>query len=137
MKAKDLHIGDWVLFADVPCKVIGVTINGATIDLSNFDNSKGKQACIDLCDISPIPLIEEFLIKNGYVIISEDGSYQRYRDDLIIRKVKESEFAVYLPVGNFEEEKTVLIDIIQYVNELQHLLWILEYKNEFSLTNKV
>ena len=137
MEAKDLHIDDWILFADVPCKVIGITMNTVTIDLSNFDNNKNKQACADVVDISPIPLTEEFLIKNGYVSVDDYGGYQRYRDDLIIRKVKESEFAVYLPVGNFEEEKTVLIDIIQYVNELQHLLWVLDYENEYELTNKL
>lgn len=137
MEAKDLHIDDWILFADVPCKVIGITMNSVIIDISNFDNSKNKQACADVVDISPIPLTEEFLIKNGYVSVDEYGGYQRYRDDLIIRKVKESEFAVYLPVGNFEEEKTVLIDIIQYVNELQHLLWVLDYENEYELTNKL
>lgn len=83
MEAKDLHIDDWILFADVPCKVIGITMNTVTIGLSNFDNCKNKQACVDVVDISPIPLTEELLIKNGYVNVDEYGSY--YRFNIIVK----------------------------------------------------
>lgn len=128
----DFKLGDWVLFADVPCKIVGLTKNGITIDCSKFD--QGGQGCADVVDIFPIPLTTEILEKNRYVLIGDNGEYQRYRDDLIIRKIDDSsQFAVYLPCGNFDKECTVLLAIIDYVHELQHLLWILEYEDKLII----
>lgn len=132
IETTDLKLGDWVSFSDVPCKIVGLTKDGVTIDCSKF--GQGGQGCADIVDIFPIPLTTELLEKNRYVLIGDNGEYQRYRDDLIIRKIGDSsQFAVYLPCGNFDKEETVLLSIIDYVHELQHLLWTLEYEAKITI----
>lgn len=132
LETTDLKLGDWVYFSDVPCKVIGLTKNGVTIDCSKFD--QGGKGVADIADIFPIPLTTELLEKNKYVITVDNGESQRFWDDLILRKLSDgSKFAVYLPVSNFDKEETVLLEVIEYVHELQHLLWILGYENNFTI----
>lgn len=132
LKTTDFKLGDWVYFSDVACKVIGLSKNSVTIDCSKFD--QGGQGCADIVDIFPIPLTTELLEKNRYVLIGNNGEYQRYRDDLIVRKIGDSsQFAVYLPCGNLDKEETVLLSIIDYVHQLQHLLWTLEYENNIII----
>lgn len=132
LKVEDLHIGDWVLFSNAPCKVIGISKNGVTLDLSNFDDAKEEQ--VDLCDISPIPLTEELLERNGYKFTFDDGILRQYEDDCFrIKETNDGRFLIYLKVSNADEEVDVLVTIAINVHELQHTFWVLSGDDNFDI----
>ena len=134
LKVEDLHIGDRVLFSNAPCKVIGISKNGVTLDLSNFDDAKEEQCCADLCDISPIPLTEELLERNGYSFTFDDGILRQYEDDCFrIKETNDGRFLIYLKVSNDDEEVDVLVTIAINVHELQHTFWVLSGDDNFDI----
>ena len=64
MEAKDLMIGDWVLYKD---KSIMVWEIDAYYDRINTEpDGYNAIRCIDVLDIKPIPLTPEILEKNGF-----------------------------------------------------------------------
>lgn len=85
------------------------------------------------CHIEGIPLTSEFLEKNGFKEEQhqKEGSsewYDFYHYDLginIVYEVEENKFAAYLDGKKLRE--------IQYVQELQHILWALGLNAELKV----
>ena len=66
MKANELRIGNWVLYNDLYCKIIGIDKIGMDEDrvLVEYHNGETDYCYIDY--IEPIELTEEVLVKIGF-----------------------------------------------------------------------
>ena len=112
MKKSELKLGDWVYAKnpitceDMPCKI------------EKFDNDKVLTGLIwpDFDELSPIPLTSEILEKNGWE--KGDWCFMKGLLELIpfADKTKGLGFSIY---------KGVRIHNIEYVHQLQHILWAL------------
>ena len=116
MKATDLMVGDWVYIHEPECK-------GHRIDsIDELDGQVGADGEVyDECDIRPIPLTEEILVKNGWrkEPTTIDGDYANWHGEIPICQ-EEDEF-------NYER-----IELI-YVHQLQHLLRLCGIEKEIEL----
>lgn len=118
MKATDLKIGDWVLLADSgPTKIARVEpLICAVWWVTDFITNVGYD------DILPIPLTEEILKKSGWKYGRSDKSWCSPDEELYVYP-NNGKFDVYLgrrcPV--------------QYVHELQHILWALRMEDTLKV----
>ena len=148
IKPEDIRIGDLVRTnrdcafpKDTKCVVTdirtGKTLKdkkGIVILSAIYDDDDGPWGAW-CCYIEGIPVTFEFLEKNGFKEErhQKEGTsewYDYYHYDLGINIVyeieeKESKFAVYLDGKKLRE--------IQYVHELQHILWALGLNAELKL----
>lgn len=113
MKANELMIGDWVFYTtptpSVPVKISKIYVN-KTISETNFYGNLGNDCVLDIC-FEPIPLTQDILEKNGFVVESRENlghnlQYCILTDGLWIDISGE----------NFFEGK------LEYVHQLQHAL---------------
>ena len=132
MKAKELKIGDWVSFADVPVKVKDIKPKSVLLDISRFDDCMDKEGCAELGDILPIPLTEEILEKNGWREDDElwdiDYTYGKLNAE-VWQWGKEMVMTISASVGN----DVCTLAQIKYVHELQHLLWALGIDDDLEI----
>ena len=126
MKAKELKIGDWVSFADVPVKVKDIKPKSVVLDISRFDDCMDKEGCAELGDIRPIPLTSEILEKNGWKerkyserIAYENGWYELFR-------VGQEGAWAFCHYDDF-------LTAIKHIHELQHLLWALGMDDDLKI----
>lgn len=123
MKATDLMIGDWVMAIDTPSKVEAI----------DFVSPKEEIWCAtagDGCNplapnkISPIPLTDEILAKNGFVQNNDHRVLYVHMGDY-------NGYALALDADNagwhLTDNKFVTIDS---VHELQHLLHLCGIEKE-------
>ncbi len=131
MKVTDLMVGDLVYIHEPECK-------GHRIDaLDELDEQVGADGEVyDECDIRPIPLTEEILVKNGFVGVELTDSYElntdyyeievwKYSDGLWVVNVQWIEFS-----STPESKATV-----SYLHELQHFLKLCGIEKEITLTD--
>lgn len=121
MKANELMVGDWVYLLGTPCRIKDIIDDGVI----NYEK-----------DVTPIPLTEEILEKNGYTckrsLDKEIISYNWKSPD---RRVTLNDqngspwFCIILSDGMMEE---VMIGIT-YVHELQHALRLCGIEKEIML----
>ena len=123
MKAKDLMIGDWVLFDHNPVRVAILGAAKDSLGLAVGDNVFGQPYNM----IEPIPLTAEILEKNGFdmddytVHFKEDEHYMLelvFEDDELKWTINCNEYTIM----NFE-----------YVHELQHALRLCKIDKEIVL----
>lgn len=140
IKPEDIRIGDLVKISrdcmfPKGTKCVVTDINPLTV----FEDKKGT-ACLSAinddddddgpwwiwcCKIEGVPITPEFLVKNGFKEEQhqKEGTsewYDFYHYDLginIVYEVDGNKFAAYLDGKKLRE--------IQYVHELQHILWAL------------
>ncbi len=122
MKAKELKLGDWVYSKDpitcedTPCQVKMIHPGTVLVDCYRF---------MLLCEeISPIPLTNEILEKNGWTHYGTQRYWEyqsKYEFTLIHRDGK-----------GFEIEQVPYITF-RYVHELQHILWALGMKDNMKI----
>ena len=146
IKPEDIRIGDLVRTnrdcafpKDTKCVVTdirtGKTLKdkkGIVILSAIYDDDDGPWAAW-CCYIEGIPLTSEFLEKNGFKEErhQKDGTpewYDLYHYDPginIVYEVEENKFAAYLDGKKLRE--------IQYVHELQHILWALGLNAELKV----
>lgn len=134
MDCKDLMIGDWVNIHEPECK-------GHRIDsIDELDGQVGADGEVyDECDIRPIPLTEEILVKNGfyrsprwhYCEITTDDGFKIYiqlgcggRIDYV-RITKHN--------SDLMERDLDATVIIHYVHELQHMLRLCGIEKEIVI----
>ncbi len=147
IKAEDLRIGDLVRVSktgcmipqDAMCKVVA-------IDSENFFeemNLKGCATLIELevnhCNVSvgmwckyidPIPLTPEILEKNGFEVIDPRkcynkpiGAQKRFLSRYLSIEYRPTEWKVFMQYDTLIDH--VLLRSVNYVHELQHILWVL------------
>lgn len=124
MKAEDLMIGDWVYRPDCYDQVKETRQNG----IIGLDSLRGL---IGFSEIEPIPLTQEILEKNGFVLKEEEkGAYgvniapYYTRNDVPFEVFCDGEpFSIWFkdPVN------------IEYVQELQHAMRLCKIKEEIVL----
>ena len=130
MKANELMIGDWVLFATRQTKINGIAEGGFSVNLER----EGWQS---ISAIEPIPLTAEILEKNGFkfdgsgqrsmMLISEPHFSEGIRYNIYVGlKKKTIEVFVAHPVEkspNWRKSNKVYLEVCGlYVHELQHAL---------------
>ena len=141
MNAKDLMIGDLVCYATRPFRIDGISVGGFSV----FSSQEGWQP-IDA--ITPIPITQEILEKNGFVF---DGSGQcsmmflsepRFSEELRFNiyvglKRKTIEVFAAHPIEkspNWRKSNKVYLEVCGcYVHELQHALRLCGIEKEIEL----
>lgn len=138
MKADELMIGDWVnLNFDVDYKtgnpIYGyVQVNSinkdGTIDVNcTFDISESMQDGWDLKLIKPIPLTEELLLKNGFLVDSNRIFY--LKENLKFGLIKDIDYGYWFTYRSNNE----YICTCDFVHELQHILKLQQIEKEIVL----
>ncbi len=126
MRQTELKIGDWVSFDGTPVKIKETTPTRALIDTSLCKDFASDEACATLRNLSPIPLTEDILRKNGWKEKVWSGE-----------NVYTSGWYALLRVGQeglwaFRHYDD-LLTTIQSVHELQHLLWALGMDDDLKI----
>ncbi len=125
MKATELKLGDWAsLGDDNPVKIAELEL----MLCSAWDKDENFVDKIFYEDLKPIPLTTEILEKNGWE--KQGNDYIKENDGLVLRSVRES-FLFFIIEG--EGNKYLLLNDIDYVHQLQHLLWALEIDNDLKI----
>lgn len=136
MKANELMIGDWVLHDREPYQIRQLGIYGVDRDGEDYPavcvgKPKGVGLIVERNEIEPIPLTQEILEKNGFVLKEEEkGAYgvdivpYYTRRDVPFEVFCDGEpFAIWFkdPVN------------IGYVHELQHAFRLCGIEKEIIL----
>lgn len=122
MKAKELKIGDWV-YAKVP-----ITCEIMPCKIEKFNNDKVLAGLIwsHFDELSPIPITEEILEKNGW----EKDDVQWVLFNLVIQYDKvDDNFTIYV----HQDGECNYLTEIEYVHELQHILWALGMDDDLKI----
>lgn len=123
MKATDLMIGDWVLYAgeDERLKNKPVQVTGICMEIMQGSFSKEMYEVLSYGKIKPIPIDEDILERNGWVGAGENMFVkQPYR---ITKADKVWGMAYGL----------AYIAEIRFVHELQNIMRMTGYKGEFKI----
>ena len=131
MKAKDLMVGDYVMFDDSPCIIEEISAKG-WIHILDAGNKTRVALTSDyiLGIIESIPLTPEILEKNGFKIISEDV-YKISNDLFMLTDDSPYSLCNSFDIGYGDEYN--YITMIRYVHELQHVLRLLGIDKEIIL----
>lgn len=118
MKTNELMIGDWVYsaFSEKPCKVEGIEWTESEYAYVNICGVN-EYKCIE--SLSPIPLTQEILEKNGFICDGESWWYQDFR--IALSKSK----GVSLVCGRQKR--------FEFVHQLQHALRLCGIEKEIEL----
>ena len=128
MNCKDLMIGDWVKVEEptetVKARVLGVHKDGV-INYEVFYSCVRATGQIHTDYVSPIPITEEILEKNGFkkVNMTVDGDYRHYHLHGVCISWEEQN-GFWYGEGDIE---------FKYVHELQHLLRLCGIEKEIEL----
>ena len=124
MEVCNLMIGDLVYIHEPECK-------GHRIDsIDELDGQVGADGEVyDECDIRPIPLTEDILVKNGFEK-TKGGEYKRTRYVMFSDK---SWVALYTREAGGYSAFLNKIVVIHYVHQLQHLLRLCGIEKEIEL----
>lgn len=118
MKATELKIGDWVSFGGTPVKIKEITPISVLMDMSLCKDFASDEACAILRNLSPIPLTEEILRKNGWKEKEGSGQNVYTSEWYALRRVEQEDLWAFRHYDDF-------LTTIQSVHELQHILWAL------------
>lgn len=141
IKAEDLRIGDLVRVNKNDSIKNGII--GKVTDIDSLREYKEKKGAITLntieddgwywgvwcCNIEPIPLTPEILEKNGFkvrvsrVYYTKLIGYANFLQRNIAIERKRNDWAVFIIYKKTPD--SVLLRHIQYIQELQHILWAL------------
>lgn len=138
IKTKELMLGNWVLAGaktQFPMYVTGIFDDVAYLD---FEGNEGDVWEEKEEDMLPVPLTEEILLKNGFVLES-DG----YRKEYLYKEYKDlKNNSINI---EFEDGKCAYVCIstksrevseengLKYVHELQNLLTLAGVEMEFKI----
>lgn len=134
MDAKELMIGDWVLWKNKPVQV--ASVSGVEYSFGQIDvilahcNDEKLLEKHDIKSIQPIPLTSEILEKNGFVKVFR-GRY-RFEDNRSIVEISTSNGEMkWVRVSKYDENfSTTIINCLfanmRYVHEFQHILRLCE-----------
>lgn len=123
MKATDLMIGDWVLYAgeDERLKNKPVQVTGICMEIMQGSFSKEMYEVLSYGKIKPIPIDEDILERNGWVGAGENmfvkQPYRITKADMVWGVVYEMAYVAE----------------IRFVHELQNIMRITGYREWFKL----
>lgn len=118
-------IGDVVMY-DNKIMVIKEPRDGTHFDLS-CPEEKLVYCCVGVEDIKPMPLTSEILEKNGFEVRVSRVYYTKLIGDANFLQIyiaierKRNDWAVFIRYKKMPD--SVLLRHIQYVHELQNILW--------------
>ncbi len=115
MEAKELMIGDWVLYRGDPIMIWEIDEYYDRVN-TEPDGYNGI-TCVEISDINPIPLTPEILEKNGWFPLDE----YRYEGDIALAKGRDY----------FRLKNTTIC--INSVHELQHTLRLCGIDKEITI----
>ena len=123
MKATDLMIGDWVLYAgeDERLKNKPVQVTGICMEFMQGSFSKEMYEVLSYGKIKPIPIDEDILYKNGWVGAGEN---MFVKQPYMLTKA-DKVWGVANVMTYFAE--------IRYVHELQNIMRMIGYQGGFKL----
>lgn len=124
MKATDLMIGDWVLYAgeDERLKNKPVQVTGICMEIMQGSFNKEMYEVLSYGKIKPIPIDLDILEKNGWK--GGAGETIRFKSPYILVKKNDVWNMLY---------NTTKIAEIRYVHELQNIMRITGYREWFKL----
>ena len=124
MKATDLMIGDWVLYAgeDKRLKNKPVQVTGICMEIMQGSFSKEMYEVLSYGKIKPIPIDEDILEKNGWK--AGAGESIRFKSPYILAK-KNDVWTMHYNEARIAE--------IRYVHELQNTMRITGYQGWFKV----
>ena len=129
MKVSDLMVGDLVYIHEPECK-------GHRIDaIDELDGQVGADGEVyDECDIRPIPLTEDILVKNGFSEIHHPGTgaTDEY-SEWFLGGIKITEWLEDWKDHHFSTGGDDCSISFNYVHQLQHLLRLVGVQKEIEL----
>lgn len=121
MKVEELKIGDWVLYKGKPAKVYSIDPPSIYVDV----NREILRTLEDDGDLEPAVLDTDTLKRAGWKWV-KGNLWCNAESPLIVRDC-DNVFNFYFRGCVYAEDKKaeVLLKRLQYVHELQHILWAL------------
>ena len=124
MKVTDFKIGDLVNFGGEKAKVMGTSfIDKNSIAVQYLDGGKGIWGANLLDAIDGIPLTKEIFEKNGWIYRKDKLRWDGWKKNslLLVQKKLHNTFTVF--IENLAD--SIEFHNINYVHELQHILWVI------------
>lgn len=116
MEANELRLGNWVYYQD-NCPLKSIILNFDRMKSVFFDEKWASYY------LSPIPLTEEWLLKFGFVFLTDIGVYKlKFKIDT---QAGEYEFAGVPKAIGFVSNRLFASGTIKYVHQLQNLYFAL------------
>lgn len=130
MKATDLMVGDWVKYTltGIPARVAGIIKTSKESNIYAYVGTGNRLQGINERDFEPIPITEDFLLKNGFCSKHNDLYYLGSGWYLDVEGSAIGEFNDAYESPQFIEQFTV-----KYVHELQHILRLTGIEKEVIL----
>ena len=124
MNCRELMVGDLVYIHEPECK-------GHRVDYINeLDGQVGADGEVyDECDIRPIPLTDDILVKNGFDFTKRNYGVVCKEDKHGDVELSKDENGFYWSINTDEYE----ISRIDYVHTLQHLLHLFGIEKELTI----
>lgn len=134
MKAKELMVGDYVMFDDSPCIIEEISAKG-WIHILDVGNKTRVSLTSDyiLGIIEPIPLTPEILVKNGLETEEDGRIFGECFDEDDSRDLEitfDDKTGVIWWSYNWDEYRIIKLS---YVHELQHALRLCGIEKEIIL----
>ena len=130
MKAKELKIGDWVLAGGSPIK-IDELVEGIDA-LTLYDDETNEIENYSYDELSPIPLTEEILEKNGWRENDEIWGIDYAFGHLHIEFFSNGK-EIEAMVSVTDDRDVCCLRQIKYIHELQHILWALGMDDDLKI----
>ena len=123
MKATDLMIGDWVLYAgeDERLKNKPVQVTGICMEIMQGSFSEEMYEVLSYGKIKPIPIDEDILYRNGWVGAGENVFVKK---PYMLTKADKVWGIAY---------GLAYVAEVRYVHELQNVMRIIGYQGEFKI----
>lgn len=122
METAELMIGDWVMYRGEPTMVY--EIDDYYERINTEPDGYNAITCVEISDITPIPLTTEILKKNGFQQIS----ITEYVSGKVTISILIEGFLIIIKSGNARVKIT-----IKYVHELQHALRLCGIEKEIEI----
>lgn len=134
IKTKELMLGNWVLAGvktQFPMYVTGIFQDVAYLD---FEGNEGDVWEEKEEDMFPVPLTEDILLKNGFVLKSDKISeYYNSPDGSVFVRFRKGINILILSTPVSSKIRVVANKLIKYVHELQNLLTLAGIEMKFEI----
>ena len=130
MKKSELKLGDWILAGGSPIK-IDELVEGIEA-LTVYDDETNEIENYFYDDLSPIPLTEEILEKNGWKEDDEIWGIDYTFGHLHIEFFSNGK-EIEAMVSVTDDRDVCCLRQIKYIHELQHLLWALGMDDDLNI----